>query len=88
MPQCLGKLPAKRSTKNFMFRAFAVALEAPPIACQWEWKLKAPGDLGNQIYGDCAFAGAMHNSQCWTANTGTECKIAEAAVIKAYLGDA
>lgn len=70
----LGKLPPRRSEKTPAFGDFLrPAAEWPEVAPRgWEYAV-APDQLsilGNDRYGDCAEAGAMHLIQVQTANTG------------------
>jgi hypothetical protein len=42
--------------------------------------------MGNNLYGDCAFAAMGHAVQTWTADNGAETTVTDAAVLAAYAG--
>lgn len=70
----LGKKAPRRLMSTPSFGDFLPKATAwPPVAARgWEYAVKPEewGMLGNDDYGDCAFAGAIHLIQAQTANAG------------------
>ena len=56
-----------------------------PSAVDWTTRKTTPwGMMGNWDLGDCLCAAAGHMIECWTANSGTECFVDDAALIATY----
>ena len=82
----LGKLPPVLDTRTLRLKCYLVALPKAPATCPWYSKAKAPwGMMGNQDYGDCAFAALAHARQLMTAVATVESSPDERAVVKEYL---
>ncbi|HVE20668.1 MAG TPA: hypothetical protein VNC39_01715 [Acidocella sp.] len=47
-------------------------LPPPPASADWSKPVHAWLMLGNDVYGDCAWAAMLHAVQLWTANAGAE----------------
>jgi len=80
---CLGKLPAKRDNKVFLFEKYYTA-PTYPAAQSWSDKITNLGMMGNDLIGDCTFATAGHAVQLWSANNGNQIIIDDKAIIKGY----
>jgi hypothetical protein len=83
----LGKLPAKLDARTFRFASYRLpTLPKAPKTCTWYSKVKAPwGMMGNDDYGDCAFAALAHARHLMTAVASTEVKPDVRDVVSAYL---
>ena len=81
----LGKLPPKFDPRTFKLSAyFKAGLPPVPWFCGWHIKGRDWGYLGNDKYGDCAFAAVGHAEQCWTANSFKQLDVKEKDIIDAY----
>lgn len=66
----LGKLPARKDDRDLKFFQYAPALPIPrlvlPPLFGQGGAFKDWGMLGNDLYGDCVWAGAAHETMLWT----------------------
>ena len=81
---CRGALPPRQdSVLPQMRAAFSGMMTRPLGSTNWRAKLGPMGMLGNDRYGNCAWAGLLHLWQGWTANNGavlipdTACALAD-----------
>lgn len=81
----LGKLPPKLDLRTLQFARYAQQLPPAPASCDWSQKVPRWPMLGNDDYGDCTFAGAVHMSQCWADNAGRPFTPDDRAVVAEYL---
>ena len=81
----LGKQDPKHDPRTFQLASYLTD-ELPPAPAQASWakKVKDWGMLGNDRYGDCVPAGALHLAQNWTAYASTEYVPAEQEALDAY----
>jgi hypothetical protein len=66
----LGKDPARVDLRTLKFRKYIPLLPPPPSNADWGSGITDWGELGNDIVGDCVFAGGGHALQTWSAATG------------------
>ena len=86
MPLLLGKRPPRIDKRTLKMARYTAALPPPPPICNYPNNVKLPwGMLGNDRYGDCAFAAIGHQEQVWTAKEGRQYNPTSAAIVKAYL---
>jgi hypothetical protein len=83
----LGKLPAKFDSRTLRFSKYATGLPDPPQSCDYTPKIPSPlGMLGNDQYGDCGFAAAVHQEMTWVDNESQSLPVPSSqAVIAEYL---
>lgn len=74
MLHALGKLPRRHDPNAQTYRAMlgTAPLPAPPPSADWSHAIATWPQLGNDQFGDCAWAAILHAVQLWTANAGTE----------------
>lgn len=86
MARMLGKLPARPDAVSFKFGAIfnAEALPTPPahfghynVPVGW-------GELGNDKYSDCVFAGAAHETMVWKNEAGESVAFTDQCVLFDY----
>lgn len=87
----LGKKPATPSVKDIMLRtvlADSITIkDAPPGYGHWPKVAKLGlswGMLGNNRYGDCAFAGAAHETMLLNAENGVKVTFTDTGVLSDY----
>lgn len=81
----LGKTPARPGAVKMLFRSYAsAALPKPPDEFGHESLITDWGMLGNADYGDCAWAGAGHETMLWTAEAGSRVRITTQDVLDDY----
>ena len=68
----LGKLAPKNDPRTLKYKDYFKKL--PPIPAAIDWTPKVPDwqMLGNDQYGDCTCASAMHMEMLWTSQAGAE----------------
>ena len=85
MPYKMGKHPPKIDTRTLQFGAYLTQnLPAPPSAIDYSKPVNTWPMMGNDQYGDCTCAAAGHMIEEWTANTGQELTLSDAAILQAY----
>lgn len=67
----LGKLPPKNDPKTLKFKSYLSSLPPTPTAIDWSGKVSNWGLLGNDQWGDCTCAAAMHLEMLWSSQAGT-----------------
>lgn len=83
----LGKKPAVKGAVTFKLKDYVdrSILPKPPKTFGHEGII---GDdwlmLGNDLYGDCVFAGAAHETMMWNMEAGIEVRFDDAAVLHNY----
>src|SRR5215467_97058 len=81
----LGKHRPQIDKRTLQFGAYLTkALAPPPATVDYTKPVSAWPMMGNDTYGDCTCAAAGHMIEEWTANTGTEKILADAAILHAY----
>lgn len=83
----LGKMPARHDKRTLLFENYLdkAALPAPPESfghddlVKWPWEM-----LGNDIYGDCVWAGAAHETMLWNAERKKRVFFNEYGVLSDY----
>jgi hypothetical protein len=85
---CLGKLPFVAKSTDLMFASYRTKVALPPHPKTFGHASSVPrsawGMLGNDQLGDCAIAGPMHMSICWTVSAGLGVTFTVADAIRAY----
>jgi hypothetical protein len=84
---CLGKLPARPGAVSFMFHHYVDPNKMPPPPASFGHEVlinKQWGMLGNDVAGDCAFAGASHESMLWNLEAGARVPFTDESVLKDY----
>jgi hypothetical protein len=81
----LGKQDPKHDPRTFQLATYLTD-ELPPAPSHRSWTAKVQdwGMLGNDQYGDCVFAGALHMVQDWTAYESTEFVPTDQQALDAY----
>lgn len=81
----LGKQPPKHDPRTFQLASYVTDVLPPaPTSRLWTEQVQDWGMLGNDRYGDCVFAGALHMVQDWTAYESTEFVPTEQQALQAY----
>lgn len=82
----LGKRAARPGAVTFKFSDFATIgqMPVPPTNFGHERLVKTWGMLGNDIAGDCVFAGAGHEIMLWNAEAGKQVQISTGAALSNY----
>ena len=82
----LGKLAPRRDVRTLrMARYLTPALPPAPAAVDWTNTVTFPsGMMLNDTLGDCTCAALGHAVQVWTANSGAEVTVPDAAVLATY----
>jgi hypothetical protein len=84
----LGKHPATEDPRDLLFSKYVKPDEIPPPPEQFGHETlfapKAWGMLGNDNWGDCAWAGPAHETMLLTAEGGNPAQFTEAAVLSDY----
>ena len=83
----LGKTAARNDPRTLKFSKYVAPLPQPPVQFDWTHKLTAGFQmLGNDQYGDCVEAAALHMEQVWTSSSGsrTEVNPATSDALAAY----
>lgn len=83
-PFKLGKAPFKADPRDLRYAAYRKAAlpKRPRIvrhSISGDW-----GELGNDEWGDCVFAGAAHETMVWTKEGGNQAPFNSAAVLSDY----
>lgn len=67
-----GKKPARPDAVKLKFSSYFTAAELPivPVAFGRPWLVRQWGLLGNDLYGDCVWAGAAHETMLLKADAG------------------
>lgn len=68
----LGKLAPKIDQRTLTYKSFFAQLPPIPTAIDWTSKIPDWQMLGNDQYGDCTCAAAMHLEMLWTSQTSQE----------------
>ena len=68
----LGKLAPKIDNRTLKFKSYFAKLPPLPTAIDWTPKVPDWLMLGNDQYGDCTCASAMHLEMLWTSQTSKE----------------
>ena len=64
-----GKLPKKEDERTLELEKYiTAAAPTPPEAINWGEAVSEWGMLGNDMVGDCAWAGQAHADMLWYAN--------------------
>jgi hypothetical protein len=81
-----GKLQARPDAVTFKFSDYVdlSALAAPPTNFGREKLVKQWGMCGNDVAGDCVFAGAQHETKLWCAESGKAVNLSDATAIRNY----
>jgi hypothetical protein len=82
----LGKAPARPGAVSFKFNDFASVnqMAEPPINFGHEKLIRSWGMLGNDVAGDCVFAGTGHEIKLWVAEAGGTVDISAHAALDNY----
>lgn len=82
----LGKKPARKGAVSLLLSNYVdlSRLPTPPSEFGHENILPPWGMLGNDQYGDCAWAGAAHETMLWTRAAGKQATFTTAAVLADY----
>lgn len=82
----LGKAPARPGAVTFKFSDFASIsqMPEPPSYFGHERLVKHWGMQGNDVAGDCVFAGAAHEIMLWNAEAGKTVDISERTTLENY----
>jgi hypothetical protein len=84
----LGKHPATEDPRDLLFSKYVKPREIPAPPEQFGHEMlfapKAWGMLGNDNWGDCAWAGPAHETMLLTAEGGKPVQFTEAAVLSDY----
>src|SRR6266568_1905956 len=81
----LGKHLPKHDARTFQLATYLTdELPPAPVHQSWTEKVHDWGMLGNDRFGDCVFAGALHMVQDWTAYESTEFVPTEQQALDAY----
>lgn len=82
----LGKLAERSDVRTLRFARFARpgVFPAPPPYRDWSAAVPLWPMLGNDVYSDCAFAGALHLDQAWSYNAGRPFMPITADALAAY----
>lgn len=82
----LGKAPARPGAVTFKFTDFASVnkMPTPPNNFGHEKLIRTWGMLGNDVAGDCVFAGAGHEIMLWNAEIGQRVDISDQSALKNY----
>lgn len=79
------KMKANRPQRQFALKTTpAKALPAPALPIDWAKKLAFPID-GNDRYGDCMYAAAVHADNTFTGNVGAESTFDQQTLINRYM---
>ena len=89
MPQLkLGKMPAKDDSRDLLFARYAVPVKLPTPPPQFGhetlFKPKSWGMLGNDEWGDCAWAGPAHETMLLTKEGGHPAHFTTHGVLSDY----
>lgn len=86
MPLRLGKQAAVPDAVSFKFTDFATVsgMPAPPSHFGHERLVKQWGMMGNDVAGDCVFAGAAHEIMLWNAEAGKTVNISDNTALYNY----
>lgn len=81
-----GKAPARPGAVSFRFSDFAsvAKMPAPPVSFGHESLVKNWGMLGNDVAGDCVFAGTGHEIMLWNAEVGKFVRISDKTALANY----
>ena len=81
----LGRLAPKRDPRTLRLAAYmGAALPAPPAAVKWSYKARDWGMKLNDQIGCCAIVTLAHQTQAWTANSGTQINVPDEVVLQGY----
>jgi hypothetical protein len=86
MALMLGKAPAQPGAVTFAFNTFANInqMKPPPSTFGHEALVRQWGMLGNDVAGDCVFAGAGHEIKLWNAEAGRSVDISDQTALNNY----
>jgi hypothetical protein len=81
-----GKLPARPGAVTFKFTDFVniAQMAAPPTHFGHEKLVRRWGMLGNDVAGDCVFAGTGHEEMLWHAEAGSSIDISDQTALDNY----
>lgn len=81
-----GKAPARPGAVTFRFDEFVdtAQLAPPPTSFGRDRLVKRWGMKGNDVAGDCVFAGAAHEIMLWCAEAGAPVHISDNTTLKNY----
>src|SRR5713101_6032629 len=84
----LGKLPATRDTRDLLFARYVDTTKIPTPPAQFGheqlFPIKGWGMLGNDDWGDCAWAGPAHETMLLTKEGGKSATFTTAGVLSDY----
>ena len=83
----LGKLPPRHDPRTLRLASYlapTIQLPAVPESVWWSKAVQSWPMLGNDRYGDCAWAGPAHMEQAWAALTKKKFTPTDAMVLKDY----
>lgn len=83
----LGKLPARKDSVRFKLASYLNqnVIPAPPASrLVSKYYPKTWGMLGNDLYGDCVFAGAGHETMFWHGEAKKTAAFTDAAILSDY----
>ena len=86
MTLMLGKKPAVPDPRDFKLRNYMRPYQFPPRPQQFghEHLIDEWGMLGNDMVGNCVFAGAAHEQMIWSAEGGKQIEFTTQSVISDY----
>ena len=81
-----GKLEARPGAVKFTFQQFANidVMPPPPSYFGHERLIRQWGMLGNDVAGDCVFAGSGHEIMLWNAEAGKHVPISDETALRNY----
>lgn len=81
----LGKAPATPEKVRLKLGDYVTNVPSPPVNFGHQSAVTVPwGMLGNDVAGDCVFAGAAHEHMLWSAEGGKPATFTQANVFAAY----
>lgn len=82
----LGKAPARPGAVSFSFNDFVDMTQMPPPPASFgrDRLVKQWGMKGNDVAGDCVFAGAAHEIMLWNAEVGKTVRISDKTALLNY----
>lgn len=82
----LGKLPARKNSVDLRLRDYLKLSKLPiaPPKVTHQDEIVDWGMLGNDLYGDCVWAGAGHETMAWNKTAGKDVTITTGNALAAY----
>jgi hypothetical protein len=82
----LGRLAPKPEAQRKLLKlaSYVANVPDPPVERDWLAAVTNPGEMLNDSLGDCTCAALGHLIQIWSANSGQQIDVPDAAVLAAY----